>query len=334
MVEEDIMELGEIIEKMKNKRILVLGDVTFDKYIMGRVTKISPEAPVPMVEVESESYFLGGAANVVKNLSALETKVSIVTVIGDDPEGGYLIREIEKMGVDALGIFKDQKRITTMVSRILASENYQLLRLDRAEDKKINHETTLKLTDYMEGSIDAFDVLLIADYGRGVITQELVSNVVKIAKESGKQVVVNPKRENFIYYEGVDLIRTNRREASYVTGVSAINETCIRIMGQKILTSLRCGAVLITWVEGGFHLFERDGKVIFIPPLIKRPVDVTGVGDTITCALALGLAAGATIEESSILANYAGAIVANKNGLATVTLGELNEAIDKNIFGE
>jgi len=328
------MELGEIIGKMMGKRILVLGDVTFDKYIMGHVTKISPEAPVPMVEVESESYFLGGAANVIKNLCALEAKVSIATVIGDDPEGGYLIREIEKMGVDALGILKDQKRITAMVSRILAPDNYQLLRLDRAEDKKIDHETTIKLTYYMKRAINAFDVLLIADYGRGVITQELVSNVVKIAKENGKKVVVNPKKENFPHYEGVDVIRTNRREASYATGVSAINETSIRIMGQKILTSLRCGAVLITWIEEGSHLFERDGKVTFIPSLVKRPVDITGVGDTITCALALGLAAGATIEESSRLANYAGAIVANKKGLATTTPEELKEAITKNIFGE
>jgi D-beta-D-heptose 7-phosphate kinase/D-beta-D-heptose 1-phosphate adenosyltransferase len=327
------MELDEIIEKMKGKKVLVLGDVTFDKYTMGQVTRISPEAPVPMVEIESESYFLGGAANVIKNLCALEAKVSIATVIGDDPEGGYLIREIEKMGVDALGIFKDQKRITTMISRILASDNHQLLRLDRAENKKIDHEMATKLADYVKGAINAFDALIIADYGRGVITQELVSNVVKIAKESGKKVVVNPKKEDFPYYEGVDVVRTNRREASYATGVSAINETSIRIMGQKILTSLRCGAVLITWIEEGFHLFERDGKVTFIPPLVKRPIDVTGVGDTITCVLALGLAAGATVEKSSRLANYAGAIVANKKGLATVTLGELKEAVTKNIFG-
>jgi D-beta-D-heptose 7-phosphate kinase/D-beta-D-heptose 1-phosphate adenosyltransferase len=287
-----------------------------------------------MVEVESESYFLGGAANVIKNLCALEAKVGIATVIGDDPEGDYLIREIEKMGLDVLGIFKDQKRITTIVSRVLTSDNYQLLRLDRAEDKKIDHEVEAKLTDYIKGAINAFDVLLIADYGRGVVTQELVSDVVKIAKRNDKKVVVNPKKEDFPYYEGVDVVRTNRREASYATGVPAINETSIRIMGQKILTSLRCGAVLITWIEGGFHLFERDEEVTFIPPLVKRPVDVTGVGDTITCTLALGLAAGATIKESSRLANYAGAIVANKKGLATVTLEELKGAITKNIFGE
>jgi D-beta-D-heptose 7-phosphate kinase/D-beta-D-heptose 1-phosphate adenosyltransferase len=155
--------------------------------------------------------------------------------------------------------------------------------------------------------------------------------VVNIAKGQGKKVVVNPKRENFSYYEGVDVIRTNRREASHATGVPAINETSIRIMGQKILTSLRCGAVLITWIEEGFHLFGRDGEVTFIPPLVKLPVDVTGVGDTITCVLALGLAAGARLEDSARLANYAGAIVANKKGLATATSEELKEALAKGI---
>ncbi len=325
------MDLNELVEKIEGQKVLVLGDVIFDKRIVGRVTRISPEAPVPMVEVESESYFLGGAANVINNLRALGAGVAIATVIGDDPEGSYLTKEIEKVGVDALGVFRDGGRITTMVSRILTPDGHQLLRLDRAENKEIGHEVAMKMASYVKGTINSFDVLLITDYGRGAVTQELVGSVVKIAKEHGKKVVVNPKKENFSYYEGVDVIRANRREASYATGVSAINETSIRIMGQKILTSLRCGAVLITWIEEGFHLFERDGKVTFIPPLVRRPVDVTGVGDTITCALALGLAAGATLEDSARLANYAGAIVADKMGLATATREELKETLSKGI---
>ena len=325
------MSLNELAGKIKGRRVLVLGDMIFDKRVEGRVTKISPEAPVPMVEVESESYFLGGAANIIKNLHALGAEAAIATVTGDDPEGVYLAQEIEKIGIDTLGVFKDKKRITTMVSRILTPDGYQLLRLERAENKEIDHEMAMKLTDYIKGAINASDVLLIADYGRGTVTQELIGNVVNIAKGQGKKVVVNPKKENFLYYEGVDVIRTNRREASHATGVSAINETSIRIMGQKILTSLRCGAVLITWIEEGFHLFERDEKVTFIPPLVKLPVDVTGVGDTVTCALALGLAAGATLGDSARLANYAGAIVANKKGLATSTLEELKEALARGV---
>jgi rfaE bifunctional protein kinase chain/domain len=328
------MELKELIGKIKGKKVLVLGEMIFDKRIIGQCNKISPEAPVPMLEVDSESYFSGGAANIINNLHSLGAEVAIATVIGDDPEGSYLIREIEKMGVDVCGVLKDKKRITTMVTRVLTSDDYQLLRLERAEDKKIDRDIIAKLADHIKDEIGVSDVLLIADYGKGVITQDLVSSVIKIAREHNKKVIVNPKKENFLCYEGVDVVRTNLREASYATGVSLVNETSIRIMGQKILSSLRCGAVIITWIEEGFHLFEGDGKVIFIPPLVKRPVDITGVGDAVTCALALGMAAGATVEESSRLANYVGAIVANKNGLATATLEELKEAVTKNIFGE
>jgi len=325
------MDLNELVKKIKGRKILVLGDVTFDKHIVGSVTKISPEAPVPMMEVDSESYHLGGAANIIKNLHELGGEAGIMTVTGNDPEGVYLAQEIEKMGVDTNGIFREKERITTMVTRVLTRENYQLLRMERAENREIDHETVTKLANHLRNIINTFDVLLIADYGRGTMTQELVGDVVGVAKETGKKIVVNPKKEHFSYYEGVDVIRTNRGEASYATGVSPINETSIRIMGQKILSSVRCGAVLITWIEDGFHLFERDGRVTFIPPLVRRPVDVTGVGDTVTCVLALGLAAGARLEDSARLANYAGAIVANKKGLATATSEELKEALAKGI---
>ena len=326
------MDLKELAERIDGRKIFVLGDIIFDKRIVGRVTKISPEAPVPMVEVDSESHLLGGAANVIKNLQDMGGKPSIATVIGDDPEGVYLAQEIEKMGIDTTGIFKERGRITTMVTRVLAPENYQLLRLERAENREITHETAMKLADHVRDNVKAFDAFLIADYGRGGVTQELVGEVVRAAKGRGKKIVVNPKKERFLFYEGVDVIRTNRWEASYATGVSPINETSIRIMGQKILSLVRCNAVLITWIEEGFHLFERDGKVTFIPPIAKRPLDVTGVGDAVTCALALGLAAGAGLEESARLANYAGSIVANKMGLATATLGEIKEAVSKGVL--
>jgi D-beta-D-heptose 7-phosphate kinase/D-beta-D-heptose 1-phosphate adenosyltransferase len=173
------------------------------------------------------------------------------------------------------------------------------------------------------------DIFVIFDYGRGVVTRPLMGQIVKIAKKQDIKTVVNPKKENFWSYEGIDVIRANKREASHATGVTLINETSIRNMGLKILTSLLCRAALITWIEEGFYLFEQKEKVTFIPPLIDRPVDVTGVGDTITCALALSLAAGATFEEASKVANYAGAIAANQRGLATVSLEELKNAISK-----
>lgn len=316
-----------MLNRLRGRRVLVLGDMSFDKYTTGRVTRISPEAPVPLVEVESETYHLGGAANVLSNIHALGGEVSIATVVGDDPEGTYLIREIKKMGVSPRNILKEKGRITTVVNRVLTPDGHQLLRLDRTEEKKIGRETVSKLTDYVRGT--EFDALLIADFGRGVITQELVEGVVKTVKGRGKKIVVNPKRENFLLYEGVDVIRTNFREAGYVTKVSAATEAGLLIMGEKILSALRCGAVLITWIEEGFHLFERGKKPKFIEPLLKRPLDVTGVGDAITCTFALGLAAGGSLEDSARLANHAGAVVANKPGLVPITFEELREALAK-----
>lgn len=324
------MELSEIVEKMKGRRVLVIGDVTLDRFTLGKATKISPEAPVPIVEVESESYSLGAAANVIRNLNALGGDVLIATVVGDDIEGDHLIQGIKEMGISTEGIFKDRERVTTLVHRIRAGAQ-QVLRVDRCKDEEISHDLSMKIVSYAKTLSDKPDIFLIADYGRGVITHELVSAIVEIARKNGKKIVVNPKKEHFLYYDGVDVIRTNRSEASFATGVAPINETSIRIMGQKILTLVRCEAVLITWIEEGFHLFEKDGKVTFIPPLLKRPLDLTGVGDTITCVIALGLAVGAKIGDSAKLANYAGAIVANKKGLATVTPDELKEALTKGI---
>lgn len=322
------MELNEIIEEMKGEKVLVLGDVTLDKYIDGQVTKISPEAPVPQVDVKSEKYMLGGAANVINNLHALEANVGVATVVGKDFEGDYLIKEIEKRNIDPTGIFAEDDRITALVARVRVEEQ-QLLRLDRSKDEEIKSNTVDKITRHLKEVADNFDIFVVSDYGRGSVPPALIDKVVEIGKKNNKKIIVNPKRENFSNYECVDVIRTNRQEASYFTGITSINETSIRNMGQKILTSLQCGAVLITWIEEGFHLFQREGEVSFIPPIIERPVDPTGVGDTITCAFALARAAGASLEESSQIANYAGAIAASTSGLATVSLEELREAVSK-----
>jgi D-beta-D-heptose 7-phosphate kinase/D-beta-D-heptose 1-phosphate adenosyltransferase len=325
------MDLSELVKKMNGRKVLVLGDVTLDQFTTGKATRISPEAPVPIIEVESESYSLGAAANTIRSLNALGGDVSIATVVGDDIEGDHLIKEIKKMGICTDGIYKDGNGVTTLVHRIRAGDQ-QVLRVERSKDKEIDDDLVMKIVNYVKSSADEVGVFLIADNGRGVITQELVSVVVKIARSNNIKIVVNPKKEHFSYYEGVDVFRTNRKEASFATGIAPINETSIRITGQKILNSLRCNAVLITWIEGGFHLFE-GGEVTFIPPLLKHPIDLAGVGDTISCVLALGLAAGAPLVDCAKLANYAGAITACKKSLAVATPEELFEAIKTRSFG-
>jgi D-beta-D-heptose 7-phosphate kinase/D-beta-D-heptose 1-phosphate adenosyltransferase len=316
-----------LLDKIEGRNVLVLGDVTLDKFIVGRVNRISPEAPVALVEVEQESYSLGAAANVINNLSSLGANVTVTTVVGDDPEGEYLIRELAKMNVETRGVFKQKGRMTALVTRIRTVSDYQLLRLDKSKDESVGQRLTSEIASFVDTHADKVDIVLISDYGRGAVTPELLPRVIEASHAHGKKVVGDPKKENFWHYRGADVVRTNRREAGYVTGITPVSEASVRIMGQKIISSLGCGGVLITWIEEGFHLFEGMEKVVFFSPLIKHPVELTGVGDAITCGLTLGLATQASLANSCLLANYAGAVSASKRGLSAVTRDEIREAI-------
>ena len=306
---------------------MVVGDVTFDTHVIGEAVGLSPEAPVPKLEIEAEQRFLGGAANIVENLRALGGEARILTVSGDDPEGEYLAREIERRNVPSF-IVKEKGRITTHITRVLTRDGYQLLRMEKARVDEIGPQAVDSLLEGVAKNMDWCEGVLVADFARGIVTKGLFSGIVRLAHERGKKVVVNAAREHIFYYEDADAVRINRREASLFAGISPINETSLRIIGQKILTSARCQAVVLTWIEEGIHIFERE-RIAFVPPVLTRPLDITGCGDAITSVIALGLASGASLEDSVRLANFAGAIVANKRGLATASLEELREAIQK-----
>lgn len=327
----DSPSILNLLDKIEGRNVLVLGDVTLDKFIVGRVSRISPEAPVALVEVEQESYVLGAAANVINNLSSLGANVTVATVVGDDPEGEYLIKELARMNVETRGVFKQKERMTALVTRIRTSDNYQLLRLDKAKDERVGQQLVSEIGSFVDTHADKIDIVLISDYGRGTVTPELLPRVIEASHAHKKKVVVDPSRENFWQYRDVDFVRTNRRVAGYVTGITPLGETSIRIMGQKIVSSLGCGGVLITWIEEGSHLFEGMEKVLFFPPLVKHPVELTGVGDAITCSLTLGLATQASLAHSCLLANYAGAVSASKRGLSPVTHDEIREAINRGV---
>jgi rfaE bifunctional protein kinase chain/domain len=317
----------DLLEKLRGRKVLVVGDVTFDTHVIGEAVGLSPEAPVPNLEIESEQRFLGGAANIVENLRALGGEARILTVSGDDPEGEYLAREIGRRNI-WFHLVKEGGRVTTHVTRVLTREGHQLLRMEKARIDEIEPQTVRTLMDEVMRNVDWCEVVLLADFARGLATKDLVSGVVRLAHERGKKVVVNAAREHIFYYEDADAVRINRREASLFAGLSPINETSLRIIGQKILTSARCQAVVMTWIEEGIHVFEKE-RLIFVPPVIKRPLDITGCGDAITSVIALALAAGASLEDSVRLANFAGAVVANKRGLTTASPTELREAIER-----
>jgi D-beta-D-heptose 7-phosphate kinase/D-beta-D-heptose 1-phosphate adenosyltransferase len=317
----------DLLEKLRGARILVVGDINLDTRIIGEAVGLSPEAPVPRLEIRVEERLLGGAANIVENIRALGGEARLFTVSGDDPEGEYLARELKKRNIWS-NIIRESGRITTHVTRILTNEGYQLLRIEKAEVCEVQQKTIYEVLDNIRKNIDWCQAVLVADFARGLVTKELMSGLVQLAHEKGKKVIVNAARQHILYYEDVDAVRINRREASLFAGLSTINETSLRIIGQKILSSAKCRAVILTWIEEGIHIFEKD-KLTFIPPVIKRPLDVTGCGDTITSVIALGLAVGASLEDSVRLANFAGAVVANKMGLTTVSPNELREAIER-----
>jgi D-beta-D-heptose 7-phosphate kinase/D-beta-D-heptose 1-phosphate adenosyltransferase len=238
MVNQDLLIY---IEEIEGKRALVIGDFTLDRFIIGCVSRVSPEAPVPVVDIEYESSVLGGIANIVNNIQGLGGEALVVTAVGDDPEGDYLLRELEKRGISTQNILRDRNLATTMITRVRSNNGYQLLRMEKSSAGRLSSTIADGLTDKIKKLFKEkpVDVVLISDYGHGVMTPKLISNVLRLAKAAGKKVVVNPKKESFWYYDGADIIRTNRKEASYVTGISPINETSIRNMGIKIISTLK-----------------------------------------------------------------------------------------------
>jgi len=320
------MTLTELLPRMKGKRVMVVGDITLDLYTIGQAVGISPEAPVPRVEIHSESYLLGGAANLLRNLQDLGGEGIPISVVGRDAEGERVLRELEGRGMETSGILVEEGFSTPTVQRIMSSNGHQFLRLDRPKQRP-EGGLVRRLVERAEREMGGCGLVLLADYGKGVMTPELAREVATRAKERGLKVVASPRAESFLFFRLADVLRTNRREASQVTGILSQDEAATLIMGHKILSYVGCGSVLLTWVEGGSHLFEREGEVTFFPPLVRRPLDLTGVGDAMVSTLSLALAAGAGLKEAAHLSHYAGAIVSCKRGLATASSRELEASL-------
>ncbi len=317
--------MSSLLRRMRGRRVLVVGDVTLDRYTVGEARALSPEAPVPLVEVKSESYFPGGIANILNNLQALGGEGVAVSVVGEDPEGVRLLGEMRERNMKTSGILREGRTHTPVIQRVMTPNGHQFLRLDRG--RKGLDEKAPELLEEAERRMKGCQAMVLADYGRGVITPALARELSRKAGERGMKVVACPRKESFLFFEGADVVRTNRREASQVTGISSQDEAACLVMGQKILSSVGCKAVFLTWVEGGSHLFRGEERVSFFPPLVRRPLDVTGVGDAVTATLSLALAGRAELEEACKLAHHAGAIVACKKGLSTASSSELEASL-------
>lgn len=314
------MDYRQIIKNIKGQRILVIGDLILDHYIWGKVTRISPEAPVPVVEVSRESSLLGGAANVARNIVSLGGKAAVVGIVGHDRAGELLVSMLEAEGISAGGIF-EAGRPTIIKTRVIA-HNQQVVRFDREDSAYISGGMLKGMTDYIASILDGFDAVIISDYKKGMVSRRLVEFIVRHAKKRHLFIAVDPKVGHFDFYQGVSLITPNMAEASRGSGVEINDDSSLQKAGRKLLRDLRLSAVLVTRGEDGMSLFMKDSAV-HIPTVAQKVYDVTGAGDTVIAAFTLAHAAGASMEEAAELSNHAAGIVVGEVGTAIATPAQI-----------
>ncbi len=315
-----------VFARFPERAVLVLGDLMVDEYIWGSVSRISPEAPVPVVEVKAETVRLGGAANVAANIRALGGRVHIVGLVGNDAQAERLANELEALGVKSDGVVVDRDRPTTIKTRVVAGSQH-VVRFDRESDDPAGAEMAVRISDYVRRHLPAVDALCISDYAKGVVTAALLAEVLPAARAAGRIVGVDPKVPHFFHYRGVDVITPNLHEAVAAAGASLRKEADLRREAERLRRAVEARALLITRGEQGMSLFEGDGQVTDIPAHAQEVYDVTGAGDTVIATLTLALAAGATMREAAHIANYAAGVVVGKVGTATVSLADLRRAI-------
>ncbi len=320
-----IKRASSIIEKFKKTRVLVIGDLIMDHFIWGKVRRISPEAPVPVVEVTSESLMLGGSANVVNNIHSLGGISFVTGVVGRDEDGKKLIKALKEKGISADGIIPDTRRPTTIKTRVIA-HSQQVVRFDREKKERLEGDSTNRVLNYIRKAVKSADIVVISDYAKGLITEGLVEETGDMCRRLKKPVAVDPKVEHFDYYKGVTIVTPNNLEASMASGVDIVDDASLPRAGEVLFNRLGCEALLITRGENGMSLFEPNSET-HIPTVAREVFDVSGAGDTVIGVLALALGSGASFKEASVIANFAAGVVVGKVGTATLTTKELMEAI-------
>lgn len=309
------MKIQGILKNFKNIKILVIGDLILDCYVWGKVDRISPEAPVPVVGVTKDTFMLGGAANVADNIIALGGKATVLGIAGKDRAGEILRGLLEERGI--VSAIVEDARPTTIKTRVIA-HNQQVVRFDKEDKSRLSSRVFGEIAEFLKKAVPEHDAVVISDYKKGVISSELVKKILSAAKSQKKFVAVDPKVGHFHCYKGVSLITPNIMEASQGSGIDILDEKSLIKAGKLFTTKLSCGAVLITRGEEGMSLFERN-RVTHIPTVAQKVYDVTGAGDTVIAAFTLAYASGASMEEAALIANHAAGIVVGEVGTAVAT---------------
>ncbi len=315
----------EITGRMQSRRVVVYGDVMLDEFVWGEVTRISPEAPVPVVDIRRESVHLGGAANVLANLFALGAQSTVVGVIGKDQAGERLRRELQRAtGIERAheSLIVDESRPSTIKTRIIA-HNQLVVRADRERRTPVEAAIEERLIAGLRDALHEADVLVVSDYDKGAVTPRVLGQILPLAYERRIPVLVDPKIRNFEAYRPATLITPNHHEALRLTGIEEDTDETLKQAAHLIRERLGCQSVLITRGERGMMMLERDREPVYVETAAREVYDVTGAGDTVIATLAAALAAGATMLEAAIMANHAAGIVVGKVGTATATTDEI-----------
>lgn len=326
MISVSLKKLNGLKNNFKGKRIAVIGDLMLDCYFWGAVSRISPEAPVPVVEVDEEFYRFGGAMNVAYNIQTLGGVPFPIGVIGNDNEGKLFRGLLNKTGITDKGIVVDRKRPTTAKTRVIANEQH-VVRIDKEKTNPIAAQAENKILDLLKKQIKNIDAVILQDYNKGVMTERLIKEVVTICTKAKKIVTVDPKFNNFFSYQNVTVFKPNRKEAEDAFGIRIKSAADVTNAGIKLLEKLKSKFVLLTLGEEGIALFENGKPERRIPTKARKVSDVSGAGDTVISTLTMALTAGADIYDAAYLANYAGGLVCQEVGIVPIELNTLFNAV-------
>ena len=318
-------QLQKVVQQFSDQPILVVGDLMLDRYVWGRVERISPEAPVPVVEVVKETVHLGGAANVAYNLAVLKARPLLVGVVGSDEAGDRLVEELHRQEISSEGIVRDKGRSTTIKTRIIA-HNQQVCRTDREDKTPLSQGTVDQMRSAYQPLLEQAKGIIISDYAKGACSEALVVDLIQEARQAKKFLAVDPKSGDFSVYRGASIVTPNKKEAVRASGVEIVDEASFIQAGEKLLEVTASDYLLITRGEEGMTLFEVK-EHSHIPTVAREVFDVSGAGDTVIASLTLAVAAGASIRDAAILANHAAGVAVGKLGTAAATGEEILSSI-------
>jgi rfaE bifunctional protein kinase chain/domain len=330
MLEADLKKLNKLKKNFNGKRIAVIGDMMLDCYYWGAVNRISPEAPVPVIEVDNEFARFGGAMNVAYNIFTLGGTPLPIGIIGNDNEGRLLRKLMIETGIDDKGMIVDKERPTTAKTRVIAHKQH-VVRIDKEKTFPIGPTMENKIISILKQNIKKLDAIILQDYNKGVLTHSLITHVIEIANESEKIITVDPKFSNFFSYQNVTVFKPNRKETEDAFGMRIRSSEDVTLAGNRLLERLKSKYILLTLGEEGIALFEKDKPERRVPTKARKVADVSGAGDTVISTLTMALAAGANIYDSTYLANFAGGLVCEEVGIVPIELNRLFNAVTEEL---